>query len=74
MTGAGNGLGRQICLQLKHSGAKIICWDIDSRGNTGITTELKSVGVAAYNYDVDVSDMNQVQATAEKVSKHYCFL
>ncbi|OXA40600.1 17-beta-hydroxysteroid dehydrogenase 13 [Folsomia candida] len=67
ITGSANGIGRQICLKLVDSGAKMVCWDISKRENNALIVELKSLGGEAFGYEVDVSDLGQVQRTAALV-------
>jgi len=69
ITGSGNGIGREICLQLAQSGATLIGWDIDEAANNELLQDLTDLGAKAYVYVVDISDRTKVEAAAEKVKK-----
>ncbi|XP_035703799.1 epidermal retinol dehydrogenase 2 isoform X2 [Folsomia candida] len=69
VTGSGNGIGREICLQLANSGAKIVCWDIHKGNNDALVKSLRKLGAFAYGYMVDVSDRSTVECFADKVRK-----
>lgn len=45
----------------------MVCWDISKRENNALIVELKSLGGEAFGYEVDVSDLGQVQRTAALV-------
>jgi hypothetical protein len=46
----------------------LVCWDISKRENIALVIELKSLGADVVGYDVDVSDLGQVQRAAALVS------
>ncbi|CAG7825709.1 unnamed protein product [Allacma fusca] len=69
ITGSGNGIGREVCLQLAQSGATLIGWDIDEAANNELLQDLTDLGAKAYVYVVDISDRSTVEATAAKVKK-----
>ena len=71
VTGAGSGIGREICVSLarREKNLTLICWDIDKIGNEKTVTELKELGVKnVHGYQVDVADRAQVETTAFKVN------
>ena len=68
VTGSGNGIGREICLQLARCGARtLICWDLDKKSNDKTVQDLKFLGVSAHAYTVDISNRTQVDDAASKV-------
>ena len=69
ITGTGNGIGKQIALQLADTAptAKFVCWDVETNANEQTIAELKQKNVAAYGYTVDVSDREQIARTAEQI-------
>jgi len=69
ITGAGNGIGKDIAIQLTKSKAKLVCWDILKRDNEDTVSLLKSMGAEAFAYEVDVSEKSQVDATAARVKR-----
>jgi len=67
VTGAGNGIGRQIALNLGNLGAKIVCWDIEVEANGKLVNELSNSGTKAYGYILDLSNMGSIRETSAKV-------
>lgn len=67
ITGAGNGIGKDVALQLANSKAKLVCWDVLKRDNEETVEVLRCLGANAYAYEVDVSERNQVDEAAERV-------
>jgi len=55
-------------MELATSGATLVCWDIDKKGNEKLAKELSTIGQREVKaYYVDVSQKNQVYAAAENV-------
>jgi len=67
VTGAGGGIGSQICLQLGKAGATVVCWDNDKASNDKIVKQLKANGVKAFGYQVDVTSRQQVADISAQV-------
>jgi len=67
LTGAGNGIGKQIAFQLANVGATLICWDNEGPANERTVAELKKKGTKAYSYTVDISDRETIRKAAAKV-------
>lgn len=42
ITGAGNGLGRELAIQFAELGATVVCWDKDARRNDAVVKEIRS--------------------------------
>lgn len=42
ITGAGNGVGRELAIQFAELGATVICWDSDARRNNSVIDEIRS--------------------------------
>lgn len=52
MTGGGNGIGREICLELARCSCNVACLDLDIDAAQQLCFELKQLGVLAYAYKV----------------------
>jgi NAD(P)-dependent dehydrogenase (short-subunit alcohol dehydrogenase family) len=61
VTGAANGIGREIARAFARRGAKLAIADIDTEGLQDVRDELASLGCEAYNQTVDVSVSEQVK-------------
>lgn len=67
ITGSASGIGRNVCMELATSGAKLVCWDINKWDNDALTKELRTLGATVFGYDIDVSDRQKVRSLAEQV-------
>lgn len=75
VTGAGSGIGRLMCLGMGRLGARIVVWDIDPDAVDEVVREVKaSTGRPAHGYVCDVSDRDDVYATAERVREEVGFV
>jgi len=71
LTGSAGGIGREICLQLVGSGATLICWDINKRENDLMVKELRTAGLKAFGFTVDVSDRIAVEGAVAKIQREF---
>lgn len=69
VTGAGQGLGRQLSLQLAKCGAKLVLWDIDGAKINAVAEEIRGGGGTAHPYVVDCSNREDVYRAAETVKE-----
>lgn len=68
VTGAGQGLGRQIALQLAADcDATVVLWDINEETLRDVEREIRDAGGNAHAYVVDCSDRKAVYSAAERV-------
>ena len=67
VTGAAQGLGRQIALQLAECGATLVLWDIDKEKVRSVASEIREGGRDAYPYVVDCSNREEVYRVAAQV-------
>ena len=68
ITGGAAGIGKIMAHKILNQGAsKIILWDINHENLEFTTAELKGQGYDVYEYLVDVSDLDQVKESANKV-------
>ena len=65
VTGAGQGLGRQVALQLAECGATLVLWDIDKEKVHSVASEIRERGRDAYPYVVDCSNREVYRVAAQ---------
>lgn len=65
ITGGGSGIGRLLALGAAARGAKIVIWDLDSVAGDGVRDEVRAAGGAAESFALDVSNKDEVRATAQ---------
>jgi len=70
VTGAGQGIGRGIALQLAAEGAKVVVSDITDMAED-VAKEIKQRKQEAFAIKTDVSNMQQVQAMVKSTLDHY---
>lgn len=69
VTGAGQGLGRQLALQLSKCGGTLVLWDIDGAKASAVAEEIREAGGAAHSYVVDCSKREDVYRAARQVAE-----
>ena len=67
VTGAGQGLGRHIALQLSECGATLVLWDVNNEAVQAVEKEIRDSGRNAHCYVVDCSKREEVYRAAEQV-------
>ncbi|VVD05753.1 17-beta-hydroxysteroid dehydrogenase 13-like [Leptidea sinapis] len=67
ITGAGQGLGRELAIQFAELGATVICWDCDSRRNNAVVKEIRKKDGDCYGFTVDLTVREQVLALAARM-------
>jgi all-trans-retinol dehydrogenase (NAD+) len=67
VTGAGQGLGRHIALQLAECGATLALWDVDGGKVERVAREIRESGGTATAYVVDCSKREEVYRAADRV-------
>ena len=65
VTGAGQGIGRGIAIQLAHSGASLAVVDVDAARAETVTQEIEDLGHSALAIHADVTDFDQVKRMVE---------
>ena len=66
VTGAGHGIGRELCYQLASEGVKIVCWDINEATAEDTASEIRNGGGQAWAFKCDVSKKEDVAEAAKK--------
>ncbi|XP_020300384.1 short-chain dehydrogenase/reductase family 16C member 6-like [Pseudomyrmex gracilis] len=69
ITGAAQGIGKELALGYAALGARVVCWDIDKSTNEQTVDTITRAGGSAYAYKCDVSNREEVVKVAEKVKK-----
>jgi NAD(P)-dependent dehydrogenase (short-subunit alcohol dehydrogenase family) len=67
VTGAASGIGRATAIRLAAEGASVMCLDVDEAGARRTAGEIESAAGQAAAYGCDVSDPEQVTATAQRL-------
>jgi 2-hydroxycyclohexanecarboxyl-CoA dehydrogenase len=71
VTGAGRGIGRQICLTLSEEGAKVAVNDVFQERAEGVAEEIKQAGGQAMGVVADVTDLEAVTAMVSRVADEW---
>ena len=66
ITGGASGIGKIMARRVLEKGATVIIWDINRTGINETIAELAALG-SIQGYEVDISDVDQVKATAAKI-------
>ncbi|KAL0106699.1 hypothetical protein PUN28_015325 [Cardiocondyla obscurior] len=69
VTGAGSGIGREVCRVFAREGAKVVATDLNIKTAMETTATLEGKGHVALN--VEVSDRKSVEAAFEQVLKQF---
>ena len=67
ITGAAQGLGKELALQFSECGATVVLWDINETKLRQTCSEITAQGREAFGYVVDCSKKEQIYEMAEKV-------
>jgi all-trans-retinol dehydrogenase (NAD+) len=66
ITGAANGIGRLLAMELGKAGASLVLWDVDEKGLNDALAELSGAGVDA---DIYVCDLTRREAIEEAAAQ-----
>lgn len=67
VTGAAQGIGREIALSFAQEGADVVAWDIETEGIDSLRAEVEGMGRRFLGLQVDVSDFDTVRTSVENV-------
>jgi NAD(P)-dependent dehydrogenase (short-subunit alcohol dehydrogenase family) len=71
VTGAGRGIGRQICLTLAEEGCRVAVNDIFQERADAVAGEIRAAGGGAIGVVADVTDLDAVTAMVARVSEEW---
>ena len=71
VTGAGQGVGRGIALELAHAGANIVIADLNRQKGEEVVTEIKALGRDAVALSVDVTDKASIEQAIAQALIHF---
>ncbi|HZF82464.1 MAG TPA: SDR family NAD(P)-dependent oxidoreductase [Burkholderiaceae bacterium] len=71
VTGGGQGVGRQICLELAREGARVVVNDLFPERAQAVTREIESQGGKALAAPADITQADQVQSMVDTAMKHF---
>src|SRR3990172_12484448 len=71
VTGAGRGIGRQICLTLAEEGARVAVNDIFQERADAVAEEIRAAGGQAIGVVADVTDLEAVNAMVRRLSDEW---
>lgn len=69
VTGAGHGIGRELAIQFSGVGARVALWDINKVNIENVVKEIQENGGTATSYVCDVSNIDQIKSTADKLRR-----
>lgn len=71
VTGGGQGVGRQICLELAAEGAKVVVNDLFPERAAAVAADIVAAGGAALAAPADITQQEQVDAMVEQATRHF---
>lgn len=71
VTGAGQGIGRAIALDLARRGARLALWDIEGANSAATAAACEGLGAKAIHARVDVSERDQIATAAAAAAEAY---
>lgn len=69
VTGAAQGLGRELALKFAECGATLVLWDINEEKVFSVAEEVRAIGSEAFAYVCDCSNRDDVYRVAERVKR-----
>ncbi|CAD5205414.1 unnamed protein product [Bursaphelenchus okinawaensis] len=67
ITGSGSGMGRELAIKFGRLGARIVLWDVNAAGNSETKRILENQGITAFDYTVNLCNVDEINETAKKV-------
>ncbi|MFL9670700.1 SDR family NAD(P)-dependent oxidoreductase [Variovorax sp. AB1(2024)] len=71
VTGGGQGVGRQICIELAREGARVVVNDLFAERAQAVAREIESEGGQALAAPADITQADQVQGMVDAAHRHF---
>jgi len=71
VTGGGQGVGRQICIELAREGARVVVNDLFAERAQAVAREIESEGGKALAAPADITQADQVQDMVDAAVRHF---
>ena len=71
VTGGGQGVGRQICIELAREGARVVVNDLFPERAQAVAREIEAQGGQALAAPADITQADQVQAMVDAAARHF---
>lgn len=71
VTGGGQGVGRQICLELAAEGAQVVVNDLFAERAKAVAAEITAAGGRAWAAPADITKQDEVQAMVARATSHF---
>jgi 3-oxoacyl-[acyl-carrier protein] reductase len=71
VTGGGQGVGRQICLELAQEGARVVVNDLFAERANAVVLEIQAAGGQALAAPADITQADQVKSMVDTAAKHF---
>ena len=71
VTGGGQGVGRQICIELAAEGASVVVNDLFAERAEAVAGEIAAAGGRAWAAPADITDQAEVEAMVARAASHF---
>lgn len=71
VTGGGQGVGRQICIELAAEGARVVVNDLFAERAQAVADEINAAGGQAYAAPADITQIDAVDAMVASAAEHF---
>ncbi|KAI6218922.1 hypothetical protein M3Y95_01139700 [Aphelenchoides besseyi] len=71
VTGAGGGIGRELCVQLAAEGCRLVLWDLNIMQNDQTAQLCQKLGAKVYCQNLDITQRNMVYKACEELYEHF---